>query len=82
MGGLIKDETEKVVAKIPILGDIPLIKYLFRNTYNKVSKKEIIIFITPKIISPDMAPSTLGTQMQIEAREDAMAKTLDKKIKK
>ena len=57
MGGLIKDDREEHIAKIPLLGDIPLIKYLFRNTYYTNVKKEIIIFITPKIISPEKPPS-------------------------
>ena len=53
MGGLIKDDTETHIAKIPILGDIPLIKYMFRSKYTTKTKKEIIMFITPKIISPE-----------------------------
>ncbi|MCX5701715.1 MAG: hypothetical protein NTW64_01890 [Candidatus Omnitrophica bacterium] len=52
LGGLIKDDKEKNIAKIPFLGDIPLIKYFFRNTYYTTTKKEIIIFITTKIIYP------------------------------
>lgn len=57
LGGLIKDDKQKNIAKIPILGDIPLIKYAFRNTYYTTTKKEIIIFITPKIIYPAKLPS-------------------------
>jgi type IV pilus assembly protein PilQ len=52
LGGLIKDDKETNVSKIPILGDIPILKYLFRSTYTATTKKEIIIFITPKIIQP------------------------------
>jgi type II secretory pathway component GspD/PulD (secretin) len=64
MGGLIKDEKSKYVKKIPILGDIPLIKYAFRNTYDATVKKEIIIFITPKIISPEKMEMGLTPQVQ------------------
>lgn len=78
MGGLIKDEKQETIFKIPILGDIPFIKYAFRNKYNKIVKKEIIIFITPKIISPDQ-PSLLSDQIELEAREEKMIKTMGKK---
>jgi len=53
LGGLIKDDKSKYIKKIPILGDIPFIKYAFRSTYDATVKKEIVIFITPKIISPE-----------------------------
>jgi type II secretory pathway component GspD/PulD (secretin) len=80
MGGLIKDEKQEGVFKIPFLGDIPLIKYAFRNKYNKTVKKEIIIFITPKIISPDQ-PSLLGDQIELGAREEAMMSNMKNKKK-
>ncbi len=78
MGGLIKDEKQETVAKVPILGDIPFIKYAFRNTYTKIVKKEIIIFITPKIVSPDKT-SSLSDQAGSGAREETMIKALNKK---
>ncbi|MCX5707739.1 MAG: hypothetical protein NTY14_01955 [Candidatus Omnitrophica bacterium] len=81
MGGLIKDEKQEVIARIPFLGSIPLLKYLFQNKYNKTSKKEIIIFITPKIVSPDKT-SSLSEEINLGVREEAMSKTLGKKTKK
>jgi type II secretory pathway component GspD/PulD (secretin) len=81
MGGLIKDEKDEIIAKIPVLGDIPLIKYFFRNKYIKTTKKEIIIFITPKIVSPDKT-SSLGEELDRGAREDAMSDSMSKKPKK
>lgn len=53
LGGLIKDDTEKVVAKVPLLGDIPILGLLFQNRYDKLVKKEIVIFITPRIMTGD-----------------------------
>jgi type IV pilus assembly protein PilQ len=76
MGGLIKDNKEKHVAKIPFLGDIPFIKYAFRNTYDVVSKKEIIIFITPRIISPEQK-SRLTDKVEQGFREDMMLDSLN-----
>jgi type IV pilus assembly protein PilQ len=81
MGGLIKDEKQEVIARIPVLGSIPLIKYLFQNKYTKTTKKEIIIFITPKIISPEN-PASLSEQLEKGAREHAMMENLGKKSRK
>ncbi|HOW42806.1 MAG TPA: secretin N-terminal domain-containing protein [Candidatus Omnitrophota bacterium] len=83
MGGLIKDEKQKIVAKIPVLGDIPLLKYMFRNTYNTTTKKEIIIFITPKIIDP-MKVETDRENYEHQARVDEMRRSMEgvKKPKK
>ena len=50
IGGLIQDDTEVSVAKIPILGDIPLIGWLFKYQYKKRYKSNLFIFITPHIV--------------------------------
>jgi general secretion pathway protein D len=50
IGGLIKDSTQTSFATIPILCDIPLVKYLFRNETKSQSKTELMVFITPTVI--------------------------------
>ena len=50
MGGLIFDERIEAVRKIPFLGDIPVLKYLFRSQKVDTSKVELIVFITPHIL--------------------------------
>ncbi|MFH1360900.1 MAG: secretin N-terminal domain-containing protein [Candidatus Omnitrophota bacterium] len=54
IGGLIKDEKIETVNKVPLLGDIPLLGLAFRNKDKLLRKTEIIIFLTPKIISGDI----------------------------
>lgn len=51
IGGLIQEEEHKSIGKVPILGDIPLIGMLFRDTTSEKSKNEMIIMITPKIVT-------------------------------
>lgn len=51
IGGLIRDDTIKVVDKIPLLGDLPLIGGLFRFTTNQTQKTNLLIFITPYIMT-------------------------------
>lgn len=50
IGGMIREDEQKDVAKIPVLGDLPGIGMFFRNTNTKKSKQEMVIMITPKII--------------------------------
>ena len=61
IGGLIGEERVKSLWKVPILGDIPLVKYLFRRTHFNKSKKELTIFITPKIANADVAANEKDT---------------------
>ena len=50
IGGLIKEEEQQNVTKIPILGDIPVAGVFFRNTKKTNIKSELVILITPRII--------------------------------
>ena len=50
IGGLVKETTSKQVEKIWLLGDIPILGYLFQNAVTKTEKTDLLIFITPKIV--------------------------------
>jgi general secretion pathway protein D len=50
LGGLIKDSVSKTVNKIPLLGDIPVIGFLFRSTTDTITKQNLLIVLTPYII--------------------------------
>lgn len=49
LAGLISDEERKTVTKVPMLGDLPLVGKLFRNTNNSGQRTEIIIVVVPHI---------------------------------
>ena len=51
IGGMIFETEEEKVNKVPLLGDIPLIKSLFRYSSIQKEQRELLIFITPTIIS-------------------------------
>lgn len=53
IGGLIKENETKTINKIPFLGDLPLLGVAFRNDSKIKEKQEIVIFLTPKIITGD-----------------------------
>ena len=51
LGGLLRNDSEKSVKKVPLLGDIPVLRNLFRKETTKSIKTNLMIFITPHIIS-------------------------------
>lgn len=51
IGGMIQEEDSKVVRKIPILGDLPVVGTVFRSTTSRKTKSELVIMITPRIIN-------------------------------
>lgn len=54
IGGLISDNKVKNESKVPILGDIPFLGRLFRHNSSDDVKTDLLIFLTPHIITPDM----------------------------
>lgn len=50
VGGLMQDEHGKTTRKVPLLGDVPLLGYLFRGKVDYSAKKELVISITPTIV--------------------------------
>ncbi|MCC8995603.1 MAG: type IV pilus secretin PilQ [Nitrosomonas sp.] len=54
IGGIFGREENVVVNKVPLLGDIPVIGHLFRNTVRVDNKRELLIFVTPRILSETM----------------------------
>ena len=53
IGGLIRDDTQFVEQKVPILGDIPLLGLFFRRTKKQKLRTNLMVFITPTIITED-----------------------------
>jgi len=50
IGGLLQDETSKGRNKVPIMGDIPLLGYLFQEHLNSRTKRNLLVFVTPTIL--------------------------------
>ncbi|MGX9519237.1 type IV pilus secretin PilQ [Vibrio mediterranei] len=51
LGGIFQHAMTSKVDKVPLLGDIPGLGALFRRTYENIGKNELLIFVTPKIIT-------------------------------
>jgi general secretion pathway protein D len=52
LGGFIKESRTKTRTKVPILGDIPILGALFRKDSDSIERKNLLIFVTAKILSP------------------------------
>ncbi|HTD87054.1 MAG TPA: secretin N-terminal domain-containing protein [Candidatus Binatia bacterium] len=50
LGGLISTTDDKRVKKVPFLGDIPGLGYLFRSTHKVMDRKELLILLTPQVL--------------------------------
>lgn len=54
LGGIFQTEEVDGTEKVPLLGDMPFLGRLFRNDLRNIEKREILIFITPKIIDDSL----------------------------
>ena len=54
IGGIYQQDVREAVNKVPLLGDIPGLGFLFRNTAKRDDKSELLIFVTPKILKESL----------------------------
>lgn len=69
IGGLMQTSKAQTVTKVPLLGDIPLLGYLFKRTQKREVQTELLIFLTPHIIQ---APAQLAALSEKERQKSAM----------
>lgn len=65
IGGLMQDQKTETVSKVPILGDIPVLRWAFSRTVRSKTKTELLIFLTPHVAA---TPELLKGQSQDEMR--------------
>ena len=56
LGGLIREDVQKVQDKVPLLGDIPLVGRLFRSDVDQKIKRNLIIFVTARLMDAEGRP--------------------------
>lgn len=71
LGGLLTDKEVKTEDKVPILGDIPILGWLFKGSSTRKEKRNLLVFITPTIIK--------GEQQKEKSRE-ILGKKLEERI--
>lgn len=72
IGGLMRESITETTSKVPILGSIPLLGRLFRSNIKASTKTELIVFLTPKIITPDITNTELKPADRLS--DDALKK--------
>ena len=56
LGGLVREDIQKVNDKVPVLGDVPFVGRLFRSKIDQNIKRNLIIFVTARLIDPSGMP--------------------------
>ncbi|MEM7625073.1 MAG: type II secretion system secretin GspD [Planctomycetota bacterium] len=75
IGGLIQDSLNEVVTKVPLVGDLPIIGNLFRRTESTKVKTELLVFLTPEVISE---PGELeATSQRIKDRAESLENAVE-----
>jgi general secretion pathway protein D len=69
IGGLIRDDMITIEQKVPLLGDIPLLGLLFRKDTKQRIRTNLMIFITPHIITDDVAAQRITEKKRAEQEE-------------
>lgn len=67
MGGLTREEVKTVNDKVPVLGDIPLLGRLFRSKGESAQKRNLLIFVTARLVNPGGAPKKLASARPISS---------------
>ena len=80
LGGLIDEEVQESVQKVPLLGDIPFIGHLFKSSNNTTRKRNLMVFLRPTIVRDGALMDDLSKDkynyiraQQIESREAGLA---------
>ena len=63
LGGLMREDVQKVEDRTPIIGDIPIVGRLFRTNVDQHIKRNLVIFVTARLVNP-------GGQLVNQAEED------------
>ncbi len=63
LGGLIKDERSTNSSQVPVLGKVPFVGAAFRQKNDSIEKTEIMVFLTPRIISGDIQADDVNPRL-------------------
>jgi type II secretory pathway component GspD/PulD (secretin) len=82
LGGLLKLNQVKGGSKIPILGDIPLVGGLFRDTNNSDIQRKLYVFVKAEIIRPEDTAFAMGDLERISNRNRAAFEEIEDEFQK
>jgi len=70
IAGMINNEVRQAVAKIPVLGDIPILGMLFRSTRFQNDETELLFLVTVKLVKPDLPGAGPSAAKLMDLRPD------------
>jgi len=70
LSGLVKSDMAKDVAKVPLLGQIPVIGELFKSRSFRENRTELAIFITPIVVTGDAATESAGWERKADLEKE------------
>lgn len=79
ISGLVSADMAKDVGKIPGLGDMPVLGHLFKSTNFRNQNTELVVFITPKVFTPESAENKRDIDIARQ-RAEKHKKVLDKRL--
>lgn len=74
LGGLIRDDVTRTVSKVPLLGDIPLLGYLFKATGTRKTKQNLLVFLQPTLLRDS------NSAAEMSQRQYSAIRTLDMSV--
>ena len=77
LGGILFQEESKIMRKVALLGDMPLLGGLFQHNDCEISNNEMIVFITPYVIDEGKKHVTGGAAEQMKRPLDALKDVQD-----
>ena len=87
LGGLIDEDVQESVQKVPLLGDIPLLGHLFKSTSNTKRKRNLMVFLRPTIVRDGKLMNDLSKEkynfiraLELQKKEDGLELLSDEKL--
>lgn len=77
IGGLIDEDVQESVSKVPLLGDLPILGHLFRSTGTTKRKRNLMVFIRPRILRDGASASDISQQKYNYIRAEQMKRDDD-----
>ena len=77
IGGLIDEQVQESITKVPLLGDIPYLGYLFSSRGSKVSKRNLMVFLRPTIIREENQMTAISSRKYSQLRAEQIIQQED-----
>lgn len=69
IGGLMQDRDEEIITKVPLLGDIPLLGWVFKSKSHAKTKTNLLVFLTPHVVKESQRLAMITSEKRKEFGE-------------